>query len=319
MLKLSLPLQNLFGKIKPMEPVKAEKPPFTNPEYTFQIKWDGVRIIAFITSEGVRLQNRRGRERTLQYPEFGIVKEVSGMEEAIIDGEAVVLEKGRPSFSRIIERDFSVREDRIKRLSQNYPCTFCVFDILFLKGEDLTQLPLHQRQDILQEVLKGDNEGIYLNNNFSDGNLLYRQVCEKELEGIVAKDKNSSYLIGRKSSYWLKIKPRRKILAVVGGITFKNGGVSALLMGAYHDNQFFYIGRAGSGLSFADGRNLKEAAGSLSTPKPFFVNPPGLKDVCWFKPALTAQIEFMEWTQEMSMRAPVIKGFSSSPPEEAIF
>lgn len=311
--------EKLPVRVKPMEPVSAREP-FSDSHFVFQIKWDGVRILAFVTPEGVRLQNRRGRERTLQYPEFQVLREIAGAKGTIFDGEAVVLENGLPSFSRIIERDFSVREDRIKRLSRIYPCTFCIFDILYLQGEDITHLPLHRRQDVLQQLL-GDfqHDTIYLNSNFTDGKLLYRQICARELEGIVAKDKNSPYLTGVKSSHWLKIKPRRNQLAVAGGIAYKNGAVSSLLLGAYHDGKLYYTGRAGSGLSSDDYRLLKDTAARLASPRPFFTNPPRIKEVAWLKPVLTVETEFMEWTDGLMMRAPVIKGFSPLPPEKAVF
>ncbi|NLZ28892.1 MAG: hypothetical protein GX887_08005, partial [Firmicutes bacterium] len=198
MLDLCSPLQQFFLRVRPMEPISASQP-IREPGYISQIKWDGVRILAFVTADGVRLQNRRGGERTRQYPEFQILKEMVGSGEALIDGEAVALEAGCPRFSRIMERDSLQHEGRIKRFSRHRPCTYCIFDLLFWRGEDLTGFPLDYRQELLKELFGGlqGEATVYLNDNYEDGELLFRQVSERNLEGIVAKDIRSPYLIGR--------------------------------------------------------------------------------------------------------------------------
>lgn len=313
--KIEPPLKKHFSLIKPMEPVSA-KEPFSSPGFTFQIKWDGVRLLAFVASGEVRLQNRKGRERTVQYPELQSLKYHLKASEALLDGEAVVLKEGRPSFARVIERDFSSRQARIAHLSRSSPCTYCIFDILYLDGEDLTGLPLVRREEILKLVLSG-TEAIYINENFPDGRLLYRRVTEEGMEGIVAKDMNSPYLPGRKSPYWRKIKPRRRMLTVIGGVGFSKGYFSSLLLGAYRDGKLIYLGRAGSGLSSSDCHYLKELVERYRVSKPCFINPPRMKEVCWVEPRITVMVEFMEWTEGLMMRAPVIIGFSSSHPHEA--
>ncbi len=320
MLDLHAPLQQFFLRVRPMEPISAPQP-VKRAGFISQIKWDGVRVLAFVTADGVRLQSRKGRERTLQYPEFQVLKEMVGAGEALIDGEAVALEAGYPRFSRIMERDSLRRESRIKWLSRHKPCTYCIFDLLFWKGEDLTTLPLYRRQEILSELFGGlrGEKSIYLNDNFEDEELLFQQICARNLEGIVAKDIHSPYLIGRKSPYWQKIKPRRRQLSVVGGLALKGGRVSSLLLGAYHDGNLYYIGRAGAGLTAAEARELYRAGEMLGVPAPCFVNPPRLGEVIWLEPSLTAEIEFMEWTENLMMRAPVVASFSSSRPEEATF
>ncbi|NLI69984.1 MAG: hypothetical protein GX364_03830 [Firmicutes bacterium] len=320
MLDLCSPLQQFFPRVRPMEPTSASRP-VKEPGYVSQIKWDGVRILAFVTADGVRLQNRGGGERTRQYPEFQILKEVVGSGEALIDGEAVALEAGYPRFSRIMERDSLQHENRIKRLSRHRPCTYCIFDLLFWRGEDLTGFPLNHRQDVLNEAF-GSLQGeptVYLNENYEDGELLFQQVSDRNLEGIVAKDIHSPYLIGRKSSSWRKVKPRRRQLSVVVGLAFRGGLVSSLLLGAYHDGELRYIGRAGSGLNTEMARELRKAGEILGVPEPLFVNPPCPGEVAWLRPFLTVEIEFMEWTENLKMRAPVVIGFSKSRPEEAIY
>ena len=150
-LELSAPLERHFGSIKPMEPRPAEAP-FDDPEYVYQIKWDGIRILAFLEKGRVRLQNRKGRDRTAQFPELQHLAELIRSEEALLDGEVVVMEGGKPSFPRVIQRDFCKNERSILPLSRKLPCTYCLFDLLFLDGKDLTGEPLVERQQLLSEV-----------------------------------------------------------------------------------------------------------------------------------------------------------------------
>lgn len=314
-LELVPPLGRYFTFLKPMEPRSAEKP-FDSPEHLFQVKWDGVRILAFIEEGRVRLQNRKGGCRTKQYPELQVLPQLVRGRELLLDGEVVVMEEGRPSFPRVIQRDFCRRESTIRALVRHRPCTYCVFDLLYLDGKDLTGRPFLERQQILQEILLSQAP-VYLNDNFSGGVQLYREVERRGLEGIVAKEKESPYRFGEKGRSWLKIKPRRRLLCVVGGLAWREGTVRALLLGGYREEELLYIGRAGSGLSHRHRLMLGEFARRHRREKPPFVNPPRERDCLWLEPTLTVWISFFEWTAGLSLRAPVVEGFSDRRPAEA--
>lgn len=314
--ELTQPLGQFFTFLRPMEP-RAEEVPFDDPGYLFQIKWDGVRMLAFKEGERVRLQNRKGHDRTVQYPELQQLVGLVKAKEALLDGEVVVMEGGKPSFPRIIQRDFCRRERSIKALSRSLCCTYCMFDLLFLDGADLTARPLEERLQILAEVIQ-PGWPLYLNENFQNGVALYHRVEELELEGIVAKAKQSPYLFGQKSSYWLKVKPRRRFLCVVGGLKIKEGAVGALLLGAFRDDTLQYVGRAGSGLSGRDLLMLREFADNNAATMPPFAEPPREKGCVWLQPRLTVIIEYTEWTPDLKLRAPVVIGFTNRPPEAAV-
>ena len=299
-----------------MEP-RAANTPFDDPAYLFQIKWDGVRMLAFKEGERVRLQNRKGHDRTAQYPELQPLADLVKAKEALLDGEVVVMEDGKPSFPRIIQRDFCRQERSIKALSKSLRCTYCLFDLLFLDGVDLTARTLEQRLQILAEVIQ-PGWPLYLNENFPGGIALYRRVEELELEGIVAKAKQSPYLLGQKSDYWLKVKPRRRLLCVVGGLKMKEGGVGALMLGAFHDGLLQYVGRAGSGLCGRDLLMLRDFADSNAIAAPPFTDPPREKGCLWLHPRLTVIIEYAEWTPDLKLRAPVVVGFTNRPPLDAV-
>lgn len=298
-----------------MEP-RARREPFDSPGHFFQVKWDGVRILAFLEGGVVRLQNRRGRERTAQYPELQDLREFARARGALLDGEVVVLEEGQPSFPRVIRRDFCTRPESVRQLARALPCTYCVFDLLYLDGEDLASRPLSERQHLLDQVLT-PSPAVFITPNFSAGTALYREAEERGLEGIVAKAKDSPYLWGGKTGYWLKVKPRRRILCAVGGVHEKGGAVGALLLGVYRDGKLLYIGRAGSGLSSRDARLLREMAQKDARPVPPFTNPPRDPGCLWLEPRLTVLVEFAEWTGDLHLRAPVVVGFTGRLPGEA--
>ncbi len=311
-LRLNAPLQDLFGKISPMEPVAGEEP-FNSSRYYFQLKWDGVRLLTFLDNNRVMLQNRKGRERTSQYPELQEIIRMIGCTEAVLDGEAVVLQRGVPSFARILERDFSSTPQKSIRLARSIPCTYCVFDLLYLQGEDLTGLPLEERLQALHSTFKQVEIPVYLNENFSEGEALFKQVKAQKLEGIVAKEKQSPYLLGRKSSYWLKIKTRQSLKVLAGGIVHEGGVVKSVLLGVHERNGgkgLYYIGKAGSGLSAATAAEINRLASPLVIETPPFVNSPPFKNVTWLEPRIELEVEFAEWTEGKMLRDPVIKTIS---------
>lgn len=314
-LKLKPPISRFCGFVKPMEPQRAPNP-FDSAEHLFQVKWDGVRMLAFKDGEKVSLQNRKGRSRTDQYPELQQLGELVRANDALLDGEVIVMEEGRPSFARVIQRDFCSRESTIKTMARVIRCTYCLFDILYLNGEELTARPLQERLEILSEVVRA-RPPLYLNENFNEGLALYQRVKDLGLEGIVAKQKESPYLIGQKSASWLKIKPRRRRLCVVGGLALKGGTVGALLLGGYRDNRLYYIGSAAAGLSGHDLLQLRDYAAAHPARESPFVNPPRGGNYTWLEPRLTVAIEFAEWTDKYKLRSPVVAGFTGRPPGEA--
>lgn len=302
-----------------MEPRPYPYPP-ADKKYAFQVKWDGVRLLAYVTRNGVRLQNRHLKDKTAQYPELANLGSFLFRREAILDGELVVLTKeGKPSFARIIRRDNATEPALIKHLSRVIPVSYVLFDILYLDQQDLRSLPWHKRQEILYQVVR-PHEHLHLAENFTDGVALFTATRELQLEGIVAKDKGSPYISGKKSSLWLKIKHRRSLTALVGGYTVKGNNLSSLLLGVYSEGRLRYIGRAGSGLGEEERRLLETSLPQLAVPFSPFMNPPRLKGlkVVWVKPILSVLIEFSEWTENLLLRAPVIKGFTSIPPEECV-
>lgn len=307
----------LFTPFKPMEPVAAATVP-EGRNMLYQVKWDGVRIVAHVGNGRVMLHNRKLRERTLHYPELNRLNNiVKG--EAVFDGEVVALKNGSPSFPLVLERDLAVPSgtEKVRRLMTRVPVFYMVFDIVYHNGNDLTGVPLRERQSILADTLPAD-EHIHLVESFADGVTLFAAVAEKKMEGIVAKEKESYYAAGKKLPVWQKIKVRLKQLVAVGGYTVKEGQINALLAGAYHEGHFFYLGRVATGLSGRDLAELTPFLKATQRSSPPFVNASAAKDRIWVEPKLTMLVDFQEWTNDLYMRQPVIKGFTKDKPEDCL-
>lgn len=301
--------------IKPMEP-KPYPRPFDSSDYVYQVKWDGIRILAFVGNT-MRLQGKNNfNDKSGKYPEFSILKDLIKAKEVILDGEAVVMQEGRPSFPRVIQREFSSDKMRIKALTETMPVEYIVFDIIYLNGENLTSLPYINRYKILSDILTPKGP-IHIIENFHKGQDLFQAVKTMELEGIVAKQKGSPYIFG-KTNLWKKIKYRRSILCAAGGYTLKEGRPASILLGVFKENRLFYIGRVSAGLKEKDFSYLRNAANPLEISKSPFENPPQIKgeNYVWLNPFLTLEVEYAEWTEDMKLRAPSLKGFSLSKPEK---
>lgn len=305
------------GPVIPMEP-ESHPRPFTSGRYRFQVKWDGVRMVAFVQQSQVRLQSRRLRDRTDQYPELaGLANQVAARE-AILDGEIVVWWEGKPSFHRVLARETAAGPGRTQDLARAWPASYMVFDLLYLEGENLMGLPWERRQHLLFSTCR-EGGGLVLTENFPDGEALYVAVVDQGFEGIVAKERASPYLPGRKSSHWLKVKVRRRQKAVVGGYAERTGRVASLMLGAYRDGELFYIGRASAGLTEREWTALARYLRGMTRTNPPFVNPPARRaGYRWVDPVLPLLVEFSEWTEDLKLRAPVVTGFISDEPENCL-
>lgn len=305
-----------YSPIKPMEP-KSRPRPFDSDRHIFQVKWDGVRILSFINGREVRLQNRKLRDRTLQYPEMqSLSQQISGRE-VILDGEMIALKDGKPSFSRILRRDLAARGT--KERVQEIPVVYMVFDLLYADDRDLTKLPWEERDGMLKKLLTPGGNVQITESIFGRGIDFYRAVVEEGLEGVVAKERSSPYLIGGKTSLWEKIKPRKDMNCVVGGYIWEGGKIKSLLIGAYQEGNLRFLGRAGSGLGEKDLEELtKVLPGLRQEESPFLPPPKRPKNWYWVRPLLTLKVEYMEFTSEGQLRHPTVKGFLIMDPADCV-
>ncbi|ADL07035.1 RNA ligase family protein [Thermosediminibacter oceani] len=293
----------------PMEPLPHPKP-FDDEKYGFQIKWDGTRIVAHL-SGGVELFNRKMKRRTAQYPEVaGTLSDVLGDSDAVLDGEMITLIGGKPSFQQLMRRDWATDPGTINYLASRIPVTYVVFDILYLNGKSLIDLPFSRRYHILKSTLRSSDPVVVTDTFPGRGIALYEIARERGLEGIVAKRLDSVYQIGKKSDKWLKIKNRREVTALVGGFLAEGKSVRSLFLGQLVEGELIYIGRASSGLGAETSRVLYDLLSKSAKESCPFANPPQIErreKPVWVSPSVAVEVEFLDYTDEGYLRHPVIR------------
>lgn len=295
--------------IPAMEPILTEQIPKMR-DLIFQIKWDGIRMHAMIEKERIRLFTKNGNERTGYYPELDDLHRPS-LYETYLDGELIVFHpsKQKPDFKRIVTRDRVRRQDRIKEMMKKYPVIYMVFDILVYRGESLLHQSWTERNRLLRSILPASQHLLYTE-SFTDGERLLAEMESRGWEGIVAKNRYSSYQEGKKHHDWWKIKVFHKLDACIGGISYKNGMPNALLLGDYQGGQFRYIGKVSAGLSVQDRVMLHKNISVLELPSSPFSNVvPTKGEIRWIKPVLAVQVKYLEWTEDGILRHPNITGF----------
>jgi len=304
----------------PFEPVPADRIP-AGPGWTAQIKWDGVRVLACLDGRGFRLYNRKGRERTLQYPELHDPSSWCSASSFLVDGEMIAFDRSKPSFHEIMKRDGLRRPERVREAARRIPVVYMAFDVLFCDGRWVTDRPLAERQELLASMLK-PHPSVRLVGNEPDARALLAVMEAHGMEGIVCKRLDSAYAIGGKDGRWRKLKVSRELTAVAGGIASGEGGTGSLLLGLFDpEGRLVYIGRAGPGrIALAEWRRLLREAAALAVPASPF---PGAelrrgretgRGVTWLRPELTVRVRFQEWTPYGTMRQPVILAVADAAP-----
>ena len=298
-----------YAPFFPMEPMNCREP-FDDTGTGFQIKWDGVRILAHLKDGHVRLYNRKQNIKTRQYPEVACALANLIEHDIILDGEMVALKGGKPSFTQLIRRDFAADISTIRYLSGKIPVTYVIFDIVYDNGKELTDYPFRWRNELLKSLLPSRDPIVITDTVLHRGTTLFSVVKSAGLEGIVAKKLDSPYRIAKKSPDWLKIKNRRTLASLIGGYIFEGREVRSLFLGIFQDKDFVYIGRAGSGINRESAILLFEKLQGITTGHCPFINPPAVgrrKAVYWVSPCIEVMIEYMDFTDDGFVRHPVIK------------
>jgi bifunctional non-homologous end joining protein LigD len=291
-----------------------------DPARLYELKLDGVRIVADKRGPQVALRYRNGRAATASYAEVARAVALLPAPDAVLDGEIVTFDaEGRPSFERLAPRIHAQRPLDIEHARASVPVVYLVFDLLALGGRDLTSLPLLERKRILGQLVRGRGLVRMLDHIEGDGTALY-DLCRRErLEGVVAKRMQSPYRPGpRRSTDWVKLKCERDDDFVVLGYATGLGArksLGALCLGSYVHGELQYRGRVGSGLSDASIRLLLEELSRRELPDyPGHGAPPdeaGAERARWVRPDLVVQVRYHGFTEEGRLRAPVFLGLRS--------
>jgi bifunctional non-homologous end joining protein LigD len=285
--------------------------------WAYEIKWDGVRAIAYCETGRLRLESRTLREITSHYPELRALGAELGSREAVLDGEIVAFDdEGKPSFERLQSRINLGSEAAVRRRMSDVSVSYMVFDLLYVDGRSLIDAPYTERRERLDALeLDGPNWQTPAAHH-GEGEDLLRLTEARGLEGLVAKRFDSRYLVGRRSRAWLKVKNTMRQELVVGGWLpgkgRRSGTLGALLVG-YHDEDdedrpLRYAGRVGSGFTDEELDRLSAELEPLRRPSTPFAGRQPPKEAVFVEPRLVVEVDFREWTAARTLRAPVYKG-----------
>jgi bifunctional non-homologous end joining protein LigD len=298
-----------------MEPMLATTGslPADDDGWAYEIKWDGVRAIGFVDAGRLRLQARSGRDVTSRYPELRPLGEALAGREAILDGEVVAFDEGRPSFQKLQGRMHLASESAIRRLSRTEPVTYVIFDLLFLDGRSLLSLPYVERREELGALGLDGPTWQAPAHHVGDGEAMLAVTRAQQLEGIIAKRLDCPYTPGRRSAVWVKVKNLTSADVVIGGWLPGEGGrtgrLGAIVVGEPDaDGVLRYAGRVGTGFTEAELIRLGGLLEPLAREDSPFVGTQPPKATRFVEPRLVARVDFTERTRTGTLRQPSYKG-----------
>jgi len=289
----------------------ATRPP-EGTDWLFEVKYDGVRVLAERRGDDVTLLGRSGQVVTGRYPEIVAALRALAFDRFLLDGEIVALgPRGVPSFQRLQARMGLTRPDDIARAMATVPVEAVFFDCLTLEGHDLRGLPLETRKACLELVLPRRGVARFGEHMEGAGAAFLEAAAEAGLEGIVAKRRTSAY-VPRRSDAWLKIKCHRRQEFVVGGFTDPQGTrarFGALHLGLYDGARLVYVSKVGTGFDTAEIERLWRKLGPLRrASSPFDAGTPAGRGHHWVEPRLVAEVRYTDWTRDGGIRHPTYLG-----------
>jgi bifunctional non-homologous end joining protein LigD len=305
-------------QLAPMLASASEALPRDEGQWGYEIKWDGVRMIAFVAGGTVKLQGRRLLDATARYPEIRGIGDVVSSHEVVLDGEVVALdEEGRPSFGLLQQRMNVAEGAALRRVVREVPVVYMLFDLLYLDGRQTIGRPYTERRRLLESLSLSGPSWQTPSYHVGDGSALLDATRARGLEGLVAKRLDSVYRPGRRSASWVKVKNVNRQDLVVGGWLpgqgNRAGRLGALLVGHYEGGDLRYAGRVGSGFTDRELDRLDALLRPLARATTPFKAPPDLPPEVvrlgqWVEPTLVAEVAFSEWTHLGTLRAPRYKG-----------
>jgi ATP-dependent DNA ligase len=278
-------------------------PAFDSEEHLFEIKWDGIRSLAFCAGGDYRLLSRTRNDQKPRYPELAFLADLPAG--TLLDGELVVLVDGIPSFRAVMSRERKRSGAALATLAAGAPVTYVAFDVLYHRGEAVMDRPLAERRALLSELVEAAaaprlvlSDGVV-----GDGLAFFEVVKERGVEGMVAKRLDSPYRPGRRSDAWRKVKERKEALALVVGVRTEGPDARSLVIATDFGEGagLELVGRVGSGISARDARRLGELARELRRDAPLL---PCAEDAVWLEPQVYCRISYLERTGN-GLRAPV--------------
>ena len=302
--------------LPPMLAVSSQ--PFDSPEFLYEVKWDGYRALAYL-DRNTTIRSRKLTDLTGKFPEFAGLHERVDRRPAVLDGEIVVFENGKPSFDRLQSRGRAA----VIRSAPLHPAVFIAFDVLYAGGSPVLNRPLQERKDLLGRMVSPDG-GISVSPYIlKDGVDFFNACAGQGLEGAMAKNLAGAYLPGRRSPNWRKFRHTKEAdLVICGYQPGRSGrGLGSLLLAGTRDGEFVYLGRVGTGFSGREAETLIERLQALAVDTPVVALPKGpTGSTRWVRPVLVCAVNYLTTTREGYLRHPVYRGlrFDKDPGECAI-
>lgn len=290
--------KNEFLKNGPMLLDEIDKP-FDSNDYLYEIKFDGIRALIYINNGEIVIRSRNGVVLNDIYPELESIKDLSS-DICVFDGEIISLDNGKPSFSKLQERNRLTNKYKIEKKMKEEPVTFMAFDILY-KNKDLTNLELIQRKEVLNTF--EDTDVFVKSKVFSSGTKLFESIKKKDLEGIIAKDKNSKYEYNTRTKSWIKIKNYKEgTFYICGYLKNKNDYTITVILCKKVKDKYNFVGKCLMGSKnnlFEKIKNEREVKNYIDST----LN----NDVKIIKPKYKIKINYIEKTKNGMLRQPFIK------------
>ncbi|NLI11940.1 non-homologous end-joining DNA ligase [Pelotomaculum propionicicum] len=295
--------------LRPMLAVSAA--PFDSAGHIFEVKWDGYRCLAYLEGGATVLWSRNGINLTSRFPELSWLHTRVKQTPAVLDGEIVVFENGKPSFAGLQSRGRMNDLKRIGRSSSECPAVFISFDLLYAGGKSLLELAIEKRKEVLADIVEPGDEICVSQFINGSGREFFKACVAQGLEGAVAKKLGSVYLPGRRSAYWQKFRHTREVELVVCGYQPQSSGrrLGSLVLGGYREGELVYQGKVGSGIGERESEALLEGLRKLENSKETLTIPREERRRTKFvRPLLVCSIEYLTATGEGYLRHPVYKG-----------
>lgn len=271
---------------------------FDSKEYLYEVKYDGIRVLVFVSKDKVVIRSRYGIDITGLFPEMMVLCKMVECN-VIFDGEIIMLDNNKVSFSKLQKRIHLKNKKTIEFLSKTNPVIFICFDIIY-EGKDLINLSLLERKDVLSNYKDND---VFIKSTYviGDGTKLFNAIKKLDMEGIVAKKINSKYLVNERSDNWLKIKNYKSgNFIILGYINKEESHVISLVLGEYLNKKIVYVGKVILGKK----RNLADKI--LKMKKSKAVVKIKDKDVIYIKPEIKCLIKYLERTENGLLRQPFV-------------
>jgi len=287
---------------KPML-AKDTSVPFDSKDWIFEIKWDGIRAISYINNS-LSIKSRNNKELKRHFPELEELRHLT--QNAVLDGEIIVMRNGQPDFQTLLERNRTISIRATNYMSSTFPATYIVFDILEKEGKSLTDVPLVIRKDLLKKHVK-EGKHVILSLFVEDrGKDYYETVLDRGLEGIIAKKKDSLYKPGVRSGSWLKIKKLKSCDCVVFAFTIGKGSRSksfgALIIGLFSARNPVYVGKVGTGFSQKDIDLLVKTFKGLES-EVKTLNDVNIKEqIVWLRPEVVCEVIYQNVTKDGKLK-----------------